>query len=304
MTTSDSNDPRPAAHGRRGAACLCSMAVAAAILAGCGGAQDAGNNTAANAPGEENREHETGHAAHWGYESDNGPASWGSMNADWALCASGEEQSPIDLGRSTEKALPAMRIDALSARQLTLVNQAGVVEELDNGHTIQVNVPVPNALTVGDKPYSLRQFHFHSPSEHTVDGKHYPMEIHFVNEADDGSLAVVGVFVEEGEANGAIDALWANLPDAPGTEVQATMPDGLVRSLVSGVEDGVFHYTGSLTTPPCSEGVSWFVKRTPARLSRSQIAKFQALYDHNNRPTQPLNGREVYRDDDPVAEVL
>jgi carbonic anhydrase len=228
-------------------------AVAALLLASCSDAEKA-----ADAHGDD-------HAVHWGYEADNGPERWGSMDADWGLCSSGREQSPIDITSAKEIELPAVDIHTPSEQEVAVLNQAGVIHELDNGHTIQINSKTGETMTVGDKTYTLVQFHFHAPSEHTVDGEHFPMEMHFVHQGNDGGLAVVGVLLEEGAAN----------------------PD---------VGTGFYHYDGSLTTPPCSEGVKWYIRRTPTQLSKEQIAAFTAIYDHNNRPVQALNERTLYVD--------
>jgi carbonic anhydrase len=154
-------------------------------------------------------------------------------------------------------------------------------------------------MAVGDETYALVQFHFHAPSEHTVDGEHFPMEMHFVHQAEDGALAVVGVLIEEGARNPSIALLWAQLAAVPGTERTVQIPADFADHVFSGDATGIYHYGGSLTTPPCSEGVQWYVRRTPTQLSRDQIAAFTAVYDHNNRPVQVLNRRTVFLDQNP-----
>jgi carbonic anhydrase len=243
-----------------------------------------------------------GHTAHWGYEADNGPDAWGSMNSAWALCAEGREQSPIDLTNARETELPSVTIDTPSEQEVEVLNQAGVIHELDNGHTIQVNSKV-GTMTVGDEIYALLQFHFHAPSEHTVDGEHFPMEMHFVHQATDGTLAVVGVLLEEGAPNPGIAPLWAQLPEAPGTETTVQIPAGFADYIFPDVGTGFYHYVGSLTTPPCSESVKWYVRKTRTQLSKDQIAAFTAVYDHNNRPVRALNERTVYLDENPTVII-
>ncbi len=240
---------------------------------------------------------------HWGYEADNGPGHWSSMNPDWRLCSEGEEQSPIDLANATDIELPAVEIDTPSEREVEVLNQAGVIHELDNGHTIQINAKTGEKLIVGDQSYALVQFHFHAPSEHTVDGEHFPMEMHFVHQAEDSALAVVGVLIEEGAQNPGIAPLCAQLPECPGTETTVEIPAGFADYIFPDVGSGFYHYDGSLTTPPCSEGVKWYVRKTPTQLSNEQIATFTAIYDHNNRPVQALNERTLYRDDNPNVTV-
>ena len=245
--------------------------------------------------------HDNGHIVHWGYEADDGPDTWSSMNPEWSLCAEGVEQSPIDLATATEIELSGMEIDTPSEQEVTVLNQAGVIDALDNGHTIQINTKSAERMTVGDETYGLVQFHFHAPSEHTVDGEHFPMEMHFVHQADDGALAVVGVLIEESAQNPGIAPLWAQLTDAPGTETTVQIPAEFGEHIFSGDPTGVYHYDGSLTTPPCSEGVRWYVRKTPTQFSKDQIAAFTSIYDHNNRPVQALNERTLYLDENPTV---
>ncbi len=247
--------------------------------------------------------HGGGQVAHWGYEADNGPDDWGSMDPAWLLCAEGRGQSPIDLANATEFELGRVEIDTPSGQEVEVLNQEGVIGALDNGHTIQINSKTGETMTVGDKTYALVQFHFHAPSEHTVDGEHYPMEMHLVHQAEDGALAVAGVFVEEGTENPGIAPLWAQLPEGRGTEATVRVPTEFADRIFSGDATGVYHYSGSLTTPPCSEGVQWYIRRTPTQFSKDQIATFTAVYDHNNRPVQALNERRLYLDENPTVII-
>jgi carbonic anhydrase len=239
---------------------------------------------------------------HWGYGPDDGPERWGAMNAEWALCASGVEQSPIDLGNPLDIDLPAAEVQTPSDQEVQVLNQMGVIDALDNGHTIQINSRTGETLTVGADSYALVQFHFHAPSEHTVDGEHFPMELHFVHQAEDGALAVVGVLIQEGTENPGFAPLWEQLP-APGSQATIRIPAGFKDYIFPDARAAVYHYSGSLTTPPCSEGVQWFVIKTPTRASREQINAFTEAYDHNNRPVQPLNDRNIYLDETPNVTV-
>ena len=266
-------------------------AIAALLLASC-----AETETALD-------DHGGGHVAHWGYEVDNGPDAWGSMDSAWQQCDEGLEQSPIDLANATEFELVRVEIDTPSGQEVEVLNQQGVIGALDNGHTIQINSKTGETMTVGDKTYALLQFHFHAPSEHTVDGEHYPMEMHLVHQAEDGALAVAGVFVEEGAENPGIATLWAQLPEGPGTAATVRVPVDFADRIFSGDATGVYHYSGSLTTPPCSEGVQWYIRRTPTQFSKDQIATFTAVYDHNNRPVQALNERRLYLDEHPTVII-
>ena len=270
---------------------LLAVAIVALLLASC-------------ADSEKSLEHHgDSHAVHWGYEADNGPDAWSSMNAAWSVCSEGLEQSPIDLANATEIELPAMDIDRPDKGEFDVLNQAGVIGALDNGHTIQVNSKTGENLTVAGKAYALVQFHFHAPSEHTVDGEHYPMEMHFVHQADDGTLAVVGVLVEEGAPNPGIAPLWAQLAESPGSVATIEVSARFAEHVFPDVGTGFYHYNGSLTTPPCSEGVQWFVRKTRTQLSKEQIAVFKAVYDHNNRPVQALNERTLFLDENPTVTI-
>jgi carbonic anhydrase len=260
------------------------------LVVGCGGGHDAHTPE----PGSADASHEDHAVPHWGYAEDNGPARWGEMNEAWSACATGQHQSPIDLG----EAKPGDIADANTSFPpvaLQIVHQEHVLEALNNGHTIQVNYDGGETLSIGDEAFRLLQYHFHSPSEHTVQGEHYVMEMHLVHKSDSGKLAVIGVFVEEGEHNQAFDAVWQNLPTEKDDKVrvegvQVDIDDMLPESSTS------YRYHGSLTTPPCSEDVSWIVMTEPIQLGSDQINAFRTVFTGNNRPPQPLNDREVVTD--------
>lgn len=229
--------------------------------------------------------------AHWGYEGEEGPEFWAELNPASALCRDGARQSPVDLGEAVEGSGAALRRD-YGKGALYIARNAHVVDFLDNGHTIQVTYDRGSTLAVGDLEFELVQFHFHAPSEHTVDGRHYPVEMHLVHQSEDGELAVIGVFIEEGEHHPAIQALINGLPAEHGEErhfegveidVDAFMP----------LEDRFYRYEGSLTTPPCTEGVHWAVMAQRLRVSAEQIAALDAAMPENNRPVQPPGLREV-----------
>ncbi len=168
---------------------------------------------------------------------------------------------------------------------------------IDNGHTIQITVDEGSTFTFGDKTYSLKQFHFHTPSEHTIDGEHAPMEMHMVHQSEDGSLAVVGVLFKEGAVpNENFAKIVANLPNAKGESKHIT-DINLELKVHLPNDNYAYHYVGSLTTPPCSEGVQWLVLRDPVSLTTEQIAAFSSRIGPNNRPTQPVNDRTVMVDD-------
>ena len=233
---------------------------------------------------------------HWGYSGEEGPQNWAALSPVYALCAQGTGQSPIDIVKSEAKGGATWRLD-YKTTSLRIAHNEHMDEIIDNGHTIQVTVDEGSTFTFGDKTYNLKQFHFHTPSEHTLDGAHAPMEMHMVHQGADGSLAVVGVLFKEGNAaNENFAKIIANLPNAKGEEKHIT--DVNLELKVHLPNDNyAYHYMGSLTTPPCSEGVQWLVLRDPVSLTKQQIEAFSSRIGPNNRPTQSLNGREVKVDD-------
>jgi carbonic anhydrase len=178
---------------------------------------------------------------------------------------------------------------------LRIVHHAHMADGFNNGHTIQINYSEGDTLAIGGKAYQLVQYHFHAPSEHTIDGRHFPMEMHMVHKAADGQLAVIGVLIDEGRHNTAFDPVWGSLPKEKGVETHLTAVSVDVDQLLPKART-TYRYEGSLTTPPCSEGVAWLVMTTPISLSVEQIGQFTAIVKANNRPVQPLNGRTVVTD--------
>jgi carbonic anhydrase len=268
----------------------------ALLLTGCGQDRDVSGEQADDVAGGQDEEaiHSTEAEVHWGYGQDNGPAHWGKMNAAWSTCATGMKQSPIDIANamSGDKLAISMNFEPAD---LQVVHQEHALKALDNGHTIQVNYDGGENLALGEQSYRLLQFHFHSPSEHTVDGEHYPMEMHLVHQSESGELAVIGVFIEEGAHNQGFDDVWQNLPDEKGEKVHLQSIMLNVDNMLP--ENGTnYRYHGSLTSPPCSEGVGWIVMTDPIQFDAAQIAAFQSVFTGNNRPTQPLNDRDLVVD--------
>jgi carbonic anhydrase len=220
--------------------------------------------------------------AHWGYAGDTGPERWGDLAPEYAACKTGKSQSPIDI----REAVPA-DLEAIAFRYVP-----SPLNIVDNGHTIQVTVAPGSGITLGDKRYELLQFHFHRPSEEKVNGRGYDMVAHLVHRDAEGRLAVVAVLLTEGAGHPLIRILWNNLPAAKGKEQAVPTvridPGGLLPS-----DRAYYTYPGSLTTPPCTEGVTWIVLRMPVQISRGQIERFGRIYPLNARPVQPLNGRVV-----------
>lgn len=216
---------------------------------------------------------------HWSYAGGEGPDHWSKLDPKFAACEEGREQSPIDLKWSKRR----------GERKLSFHYAAGPLHLVDNGHTIQVNVPVGSYVMIDGEKYSLAQFHFHAESEHTFSGKHFPLEAHFVHKNADGKLAVVGVMFEPGARNAGLEAVLLNMPGKVNQE-KRVMAKFNPASLLPSVHTH-YQYSGSLTTPPCSEGVSWTVLNTPMSISEEQLAHFHRAYVHNNRPLQEWHER-------------
>ncbi len=224
-----------------------------------------------------------GHGPHWGYSGAEGPASWGELSSDYSTCATGTLQSPIDISQTEQVNMGPIAFD-YKAAPLAIIN---------NGHTIQVNCPTGSGVRIAGKTYKLIQFHFHSPSENIKDGQPYAMEAHLVHQNDAGELAVVAVWLQPGHINRLLKTLWANIPKQVGH--QQVLPSVVANPLDLLPADGsYYHFQGSLTTPPCTEGAQWYVMQNPIEVSQSQVDHFVAvLGGHNARPINPLHGREV-----------
>jgi len=221
---------------------------------------------------------------HWSYSDRSGPSHWAELDSKFADCGRGKAQSPIDI-RTT-----ALRGERLPA--LVFDYRPGPLHIIDNGHSIQVDVEPGSSLRVGDHSYRLVQFHFHHPSEERINGEASDMDVHLVHRDAEGHLAVVAVLVKVGEANSTVDALWDHLPREK--EREADFKDVSVNAAALLPADrGYFTYTGSLTTPPCSEGVRWIILKSPSTLSRAEIETFASHYPNDARPVQKLNGRQV-----------
>jgi carbonic anhydrase len=225
-----------------------------------------------------------GGEVHWAYEGETGPQAWGQLKPDFNLCAIGKRQSPINIEDGNTLQGPAEPVQfAYAPSNGTVVN---------NGHTIQVDVQGENAITVRGSTYRLLQFHFHTPSEEQINFKRFPMVAHLVHKNNEGQLAVVAVLLQEGESNPMVDKVWTYMP--LDTNDRVRMPQGLLD--VNGLlpkDQRYYQFMGSLTTPPCSEGVLWMVMKQPMTISKGQYKLFTQLYPNNARPVQPINGRPV-----------
>jgi carbonic anhydrase len=221
------------------------------------------------------------HPAHWDYVGEVGPEHWVEFGTDFSACA-GKNQSPIDLARFIEAELPA----------IAFAYQAGGSEITNNGHSIQVNYGAGSSISIDSIGFALKQFHFHAPSENRIEGKSFPIEAHCVHADASGHLAVVALMVASGETNAALEKLWAHMPSKEG-ETNALAPAFAAIDLLPASRD-YYRYEGSLTTPPCSEGVRWLVLKQPVTASAAQISTLtEALGRPNNRPVQALGARAV-----------
>ncbi len=220
---------------------------------------------------------------HWGYQGKTGAQAWGDLEPGFATCKLGKFQSPIDIRAADVKqaALPPLRFGYAPA--------AG--EIVNNGHTIQVNLPAGGTLGLADGDYQLVQFHFHTPSEEKINGRAFPLVAHLVHQDAAGKLAVVAVLFKQGRENAALKSVFANLPGKAGDQRALPGPVNLADLLPA--DRGYYRFKGSLTTPPCSEEVSWQVLKQPVEISKAQLKAFRKLYPMNARPVQPLNGRPL-----------
>ncbi len=220
--------------------------------------------------------------SHWTYEGTEGPEHWGELDPAFKLCSSGKNQSPIDLKEFV----------AADLKPIRFAYQPGTRAILNNGHTIQVNYAPGSSITINGHRFELKQFHFHAPSENRINGKSYPLEGHLVHADEQGNLAVVAVMFQEGAANPLLAKLWQGMPEAAGE--QRELAEKLDVSALLPKKRAYYRFNGSLTTPPCSEGVWWLVMKQPVTVSKEQVEQFAHLMHHpNNRPVQPVNARPV-----------
>lgn len=221
------------------------------------------------------------HAKHWSYQGKTAPAHWAELDAANTACRMSKEQSPINIvEKSAKKAiLPTLDFQYV----------ASSAEVVNNGHTIQINLPAGSSLKTGVDEANLLQFHFHTPSEEKINNINYPMVAHFVHKLSDGKLSVVAVLFKKGKENTALAPIFAVLP----SEGKSKTLSNLDLAAIIPAQRTYYKFTGSLTTPPCSDGVRWQVLKQPVELSASQIAAFKKFYQMNARPVQPLNGRLV-----------
>lgn len=220
--------------------------------------------------------------AHWTYQGPTGPTHWAELDKSFRACELGMHQSPINID--------TQRLEHAALAPIGFAYKTEPGEVVNNGHTIQINLPKGSVATIDGVEYRLVQFHFHTPSEEKIDGKNFPMVAHLVHQNAQGKLAVIAVLFNEGKENQTLKPIFNNLPPKEGEsrKLPAVEPAGLLPA-----NRAYYTYVGSLTTPPCSEEVRWLVLKTPVELSASQLAAFRKLYKMDARPVQALNGRVV-----------
>jgi len=227
----------------------------------------------------------SGGGSHWGYEGEAGPDHWGSLAPEYEACAKGVKQSPIDIKGASESDLEDIKFHYQSSK----------INILNNGHTVQVNYDKGSYIEINGERFNLLQFHFHTPSEHTIGGGSSDAEMHLVHKSDKGNLAVIGVMINKGHKNGAFRDVWANLPAHADGEHTVKGRHVNAASLLP-AKRTYYNYSGSLTTPPCSEGVTWLVLTDGVEASGDNIEKLHHIVHTNNRPVQPLGERSLKKD--------
>lgn len=242
-------------------------------------------NTTSKKENTKHKEHSGTELAHWGYEGEEGPEEWDKLCPAYSDCR-GHHQSPIDISS-----------DLSTTSNIEIHQNYSYVSGVDfvnNGHSIQVNFNKgqENKINIEGKDFVLKQFHFHFPSEHTIDGKELAGEAHFVHVSEDGHISVLGVFIEEGEPNEFIEKLTHHIPTEVGKKTIVT--ESICAQSAFSEHDEFYIYEGSLTTPPCTEGVHWFVRKTHIQATHEQLeALHKVMPKHNNRPVQPINDRKI-----------
>jgi len=264
-----------------GARVVTTSASTAAVAAGGHAGAASVARKPGSAQGAQSARSASGGHAQWSYNGPAGPQTWGGLKPEFSLCGNGQRQSPIDIRGGLQVDLEPVRF----------AYQATGFAVIDNGHTVQANLAPGNSIEVGDKRFELLQFHFHRPSEERIDGRQFEMSLHLLHKDEQGRLAVVALLLDKGQPQPAVQKVWNNLPLEKLEEVPARIPLDLNELLPA--DRRYFTYMGSLTTPPCSEGVQWIVMRQPVTVSAEQIELFARMYPMNSRPVQQAGGRRI-----------
>ncbi len=240
------------------------------VLVGCTSNKGNGHNT----------EKEL-HRVKWGYKGDIGPDRWGDLSPEYKLCKTGKNQSPIDIRNAKKEKLPKINFNY----------QDSILNITNSGYTIQLKYDKGSYVKYEDKKCDLLQLHFHTPSEHLINGRAFPMEAHLVHKCDDGKLLIIGVMVRQGKEHSLIKDIWTVMPEKAGESVKVDVKINAKGILPK--DRSYYAYSGSLTIPPCSEDVTWIIMKESIEVSSEQISRFRELYDVNSRPVQPINDRII-----------
>ena len=218
----------------------------------------------------------------WNYSGEDGPEYWGSIDDTYKLCDEGKNQSPIDITSALDTSLPDIQFNYFP----------GIEMMTNKHHSILLTDTSSSEIIVNKQAYQLQQLHFHSPSEHTVNGQSFPMEIHFIHKNSESEYAVISILVKQGNPNTSLNTIWQE--DLPNSGTRKKLNQYFNAFDLLPEQYDYYRYNGSLTTPPCSEGISWFVLKTPIQASESQIKQMTKLFpEGNNRPTQMLHARNI-----------
>lgn len=225
---------------------------------------------------------------HWGYAPKDGPNQWASLDQKYQACA-GYNQSPINISQTVSAQLPALEFNYNSH----------ATSMIHNGHTVQIDFADGAFLNLDGQRFALKQFHLHTPSENVIRGQSYPMELHLVHASDQGELAVVAMMFEQGAENSKLQQLWQLMPRVAGEKVN--LNNNLQASQLLPTQQSYYRFNGSLTTPPCTEGVRWIIFKDVHQASAAQIQAFaERMGGHsNNRPIQATNARLVLEQVEP-----
>ncbi|WP_145573267.1 carbonic anhydrase [Yersinia alsatica] len=219
----------------------------------------------------------------WGYEGKEAPENWGKLSPEFHMCQDGQNQSPVDIHGALHSNLAPLVVQYITEPQ-NIIN---------NGHTLQINVAKGDTIEIDGELFTLQQFHFHVPSENEINGQQFPLEAHLVHMNDQGELLVVAVMFNVGAANPELNKAWGQIPEK--LNQQVALKEALNLNALLPTDKHYYRFSGSLTTPPCSEGVRWLVMKNPLTVSAEQITQFKSAIHHdaNNRPIQQYHGRVI-----------
>lgn len=220
--------------------------------------------------------------AHWKYLGVENPSHWGMLSKEYKTCEAGNRQSPVNI---------SMIRHGDNRQKLVFYYETSQIHEVNNGHTIQVSHVTGCRVDLNDRQYKLRQFHFHAPSEHHIEGKAFPMEMHLVHQDETGHVLVIAVMMATDAPQPVLRKLWKWLPEQIGQEIPIPLEVKLSDILPTNTDH--YTYSGSLTTPPCTEGVQWIVLKEPMHVTQQDVDQFVSIIGHNARPIQPIGNRQI-----------